>query len=82
MPIRLTKATEERIRQHLDRGGYETVSELLEQALDLLDAEEDWLLRNRQAIGTDLDESFAQDARGEGLSVDETRAILARRRRS
>lgn len=42
--------------------------------------QEDWLLRNKEAINADLDESFAQAARGEGYSTEDARALLALRR--
>ena len=83
MAITLDAAIEQRIQRQLDRGAFREPAELLAHALDLVEAEavqEDWLLRNKQAINADLDESFAQAARGEGYSLEEAEALLAGRR--
>jgi Arc/MetJ-type ribon-helix-helix transcriptional regulator len=83
MAITLDAATEERIQRQLDGGAFPGPTELLAHALDLLEEEkaaEDWLDRNMEAINADLEETFAQAARGEGLSAEESRADLARHR--
>ena len=80
MAITLDPATEQRIQHQLSRGAFAEPSELLAHALDLVEAEEDWLLRNKQAIQTHLKESFAQSERGETYSAEECRAMLAERR--
>jgi Arc/MetJ-type ribon-helix-helix transcriptional regulator len=83
MAITLDAAIEQRIQRQLDRGAFREPSELLAHALDLVEAEatqEDWLLRNKEAINADLDESFAQAARGEGYSLEVAKALLADRR--
>lgn len=49
---------------------------------ELINTSEDWPLRNKEAIREDLDESFAQAARGESYSLEETRNLLAERRAS
>jgi Arc/MetJ-type ribon-helix-helix transcriptional regulator len=82
MAITLDLKTEQRIQRQLDRGAFREPSELLQHALDLVEAEEDWLLRNRDAIDAGLDESFAQAARGEGYTLDEAKALLEERRAS
>jgi Arc/MetJ-type ribon-helix-helix transcriptional regulator len=78
MAITLDSATERHIQHQIDRGAYAEPAELIAHALDLLEAEEDWLLRNRDAINTNLNVSFAQAARGEGYSLDKVRTILVR----
>jgi len=83
MAITLDPATEQRVQQQLATGRFREPAELLAHALDLVEAEataEDWLLRNMDAINADLDESFAQAARGEGYSLEEAKALLAERR--
>ena len=85
MAIALDAAIEQRIQRQLDRGAFREPAELLAHALDLVEAQavhEDWLLRNKEAINTDLDLTFAQAARGEGHSPEESRALLAQRRAS
>jgi Arc/MetJ-type ribon-helix-helix transcriptional regulator len=91
MSLVLSPATEARIQAELATGRYAAPDELLNRALDSLQAErtvnepipkemEDWLLRNKEAINRDLDETFAQSERGEGYSPEESRALLARHR--
>jgi hypothetical protein len=83
MVITPDAATEQRIQRQLDRGTFREPADLLAHALDLVEAQnvmDDWLLRNKEAIQADLDESFAEEARGESYSPDEARAMLAERR--
>jgi Arc/MetJ-type ribon-helix-helix transcriptional regulator len=85
MAITLDADLEQRIQRQLDHGAFREPAELLAHALDLVEAEamqEDWLVRNKEAINADLDESFAQAARGEGYSPEESRALLDRHRSS
>ena len=79
MSLVLDPATEDRIQRQLVRGPYAEPAEVINRALDLLEAD-DWLLQNREAISADLEESSAQAARGEGYSPDEAVAFLAARR--
>ncbi len=80
MTITLDAATEQRIQRELARGNYRDPAELISHALDLVAAEEDWLLRNRDVINRDLDESFAQSERGEGFAEEDLRARMVARR--
>jgi Arc/MetJ-type ribon-helix-helix transcriptional regulator len=95
MTLVLDPATEARIQAELATGRYAAPDELLNRALDSLNASlqaesamneptpqemEDWLLRNKDAINAALDETFAQAERGEGYSPEESRALLARHR--
>jgi Arc/MetJ-type ribon-helix-helix transcriptional regulator len=82
MAITLDPMTEQRIQRQISRGAFAEPSELLAHALDLVEAEEDWLLRNKEAINADLDRTFAQAERGEGYSPEESRALLAQHRAS
>jgi len=80
MTVTLDPVTEERLQRELARGVYESPSELIAHALELVAAEEDWLIRNKQAIHSDLDRTFAQATRGEGHSPEESRVLLAQHR--
>jgi len=85
MAITLDAAIEQRIQRQFDRGTFREPAELLAHALDLVEAEaaeEDWLLRNKEAINADLDRTFAQAERGEGYSPEQSRALLAQHRAS
>ena len=82
MVITLDPEMEQRIQKQLLRGAFAEPAELLAHALDLVEAEEDWLLSNKEAINAGLDESFAQAARGEGYSLEEAKRLLLERRAS
>jgi len=58
-----------------------TLAPALEQRqLYLVEAEGDWLDRNREAIDAALEESFATKERGESYSPEESLALLAQNR--
>jgi Arc/MetJ-type ribon-helix-helix transcriptional regulator len=83
MTLTLDPATEQRLQRQLDHGTFRSSDDLLAHALDLVETQnvmDDWLLRYRAAIQRDLEESFAEEARGESYSPEEARAILAERR--
>jgi Arc/MetJ-type ribon-helix-helix transcriptional regulator len=80
MAITLDPATEQRIQREVERGHFASPDEVVSQALDLLDAERDWMSEDRQAIHDRIEESFAAAARGETYTPEQARAILAERR--
>jgi Arc/MetJ-type ribon-helix-helix transcriptional regulator len=80
MAIVVDRKTEQRIEREVARGAYRDSGELLAHALDLVEAEESWLTRNRCAIEERLAESFAQAERGEGYSVEQARELLRQHR--
>ncbi len=82
MSLALDPATEQRIQREIARGPYREPAELINRALDLLESQENWLLRNKDAINERLEESMAQAERGEVYSPEEARALLARDRQS
>ena len=82
MAITLDPVTEQRIQRQISRGAFAEPSELLAHALDLVEAEEDWLLQNKEAIKAALDQSFAEAGRGEGYSLEEVDEMMARRHSS
>ncbi len=65
MSLALDPQTEQRIQRHIDRGHFHDPSEVIDHALNLLDAQEEWLLRNNEAIGERIEQSAAQAERGE-----------------
>ena len=80
MAIALDPATEERIQREFARGHYGSPAEVIAQALDLLQAEEEWLERSKSALNARLQESMAQIDRGEGIPGDRLLEVLAERR--
>jgi len=76
MNLALDPATEQRIQREIDLGHFTEPAQVISRALDLLEAEEEWLLMNKQAISEHLEESFAQSERGEVHTPDEVLAIL------
>jgi antitoxin ParD1/3/4 len=81
MAITLDPATEQRIQHEVDRGLYATPDEVISQALDLLQAERDWVEIDKIALNTRLEESVAQIDRGEGIPGDQLLEALAERRK-
>jgi antitoxin ParD1/3/4 len=70
MAITLDPATEQRIQRELDRGHYASPAEVIAQALDLLEAEQQWLEISKSALNQRLGQSMAQIDRGEGIPGD------------
>jgi Arc/MetJ-type ribon-helix-helix transcriptional regulator len=82
MSLALDPATEQRIQREVARGPYREPAELINRALDLLESQENWLLRNRDAIHERLADSMAQAERGEVHSSEEVRSLLAADRKN
>ena len=80
MPLALDPATEQRIQRELARGPYREPAELINRALDLLEAQQDWLLQNRDPINRHIDQGMAEIGRGEGIPGDQVKERLAQRR--
>ena len=81
MAISLDPATEQRIQRELERGHFASPDEVVSQALDLLDAERDWMDMDKAALNARLEESIAQIERGDGVPGDRLLETLAERRK-
>ncbi len=81
MAISLDRSNEARIQRELSRGHFHNEQEIIAHALDLLDAQEEWLQENRNAIQRKIELSSAQVERGEYLSGAEAKKILSERKR-
>ena len=77
MNISVDEASEQRIRREIELGHFKNPEEVIAHALELLDAQETWLRENRDLIGLKIERSFSQIERGEGVSGEEARRILA-----
>jgi hypothetical protein len=82
MSLALDPATEQRIQRELDRGPYREAAELINHALDVLNAEESSILCNKAVLDQRLEESMAQIERGEGIPDHQLLQYLAAKRQS
>jgi len=82
MALHLDPATEARLQRQLERGSYSAPADVINHALDLLEAEEGALPARRAAIILRLEESIAQAQRGETFSPEEVRDRLAKQRQA
>jgi len=68
---------EELIQQRLRSGAFESVEDVLFDALEMQSERELWLEENKEAINAKIDRGLAQLDRGEGIPGDQLRARLA-----
>src|SRR5882762_592728 len=65
------------IQQRLHSGAFESVEDVLFDALEIQSEREVWLKENKEAINAKIDRGLAQLDRGEGIPGDELRPRLA-----
>ena len=65
------------IQQRLHSGAFESVEDVLFDALEIQSEREAWLQENKEGINTEIDRGLAQLDRGEGIPGDELRTSLA-----
>jgi antitoxin ParD1/3/4 len=65
------------IRQRLHSGAFESVEDVLFDALEMQSEREAWLQENKEAINAKIDRGLAQLDRGEGIAGDQLRTRLA-----
>jgi Arc/MetJ-type ribon-helix-helix transcriptional regulator len=82
MNIAIDPTAEERIQLELDRGHYSQPGEVIAHALNLLQAEQEWLETSKFALNARFEESMAQIERGEGIAGDRILEVLAERRKA
>ena len=80
MNVSVDETSEQRIRREIELGHFKNPEEVIAHALELLDSEETWFSQNRDQIRLKIERSFAQIERGEGVTADEARRILAARK--
>src|SRR5712691_11501970 len=76
MTIQLRPELEQLIQKDIERGGYQSVEQFVERAIQLLHDEEHLLQENRAAIHEAIGEGLAQLDRGEGVPGDVSRTCL------
>jgi antitoxin ParD1/3/4 len=78
MTIEITRPEiEELIQQRLRSGAFESVEDVLIDALEAQREGEVWLQENKDAIQQKIERGLAQLDRGEGIPGDQLRARLA-----
>ena len=65
------------IQQRLHSGAFESVEDVLFDALEMQSEREVWLQENKEAINAKIERGLAQLDRGEGLTGDQLRTRLA-----
>jgi antitoxin ParD1/3/4 len=80
MTFQLPPEDEKLIQKRLESGAFRSVAEVIHDALASQDAEADWLAQNREAINERIGRGLAQLDRGEGVSGEEARTRLQRRK--
>jgi len=81
MAIVLNPEQEQRVNEALRSGGYSNAQEVLDRALEMLHAQEEWFTENREDIAAAIDEGLDQAARGELIGGDEVRTRMAARKK-
>jgi len=76
MTIKLKPEDEQLIQKRLQSGAFASAEEVVHDALESLDAEDEWARQNRQAIQDKIDRAFDQFERCEGLTAEESLARL------
>jgi antitoxin ParD1/3/4 len=65
------------IQQRLHSGAFESVEDVLIDALEMQSEREVWLQENKEAINAKIERGLAQLDRGEGIAGDQLRTRLA-----
>ena len=80
MNVSVDETSEQRIKRQIELGHFKNPEEVIDHALELLDAQETWLHDNRDLIRLKIEHSFSQIEPGEGITGDEARRILEARK--
>jgi len=78
MTVTFDAATEARIQQQIDCGNYRDPSEVVAHAVGLIATENDFFLRNKEAMLERLEESMEQAERGQTIPGEQVREMVAR----
>jgi antitoxin ParD1/3/4 len=65
------------IRQRLQSGAFESVEDVLFDALEMQSEREAWLQENKEAVNAKIERGLAQLDRGEGIPGDQLRTRLS-----
>ena len=76
MHVILTAELKRLVQQKVDSGDYASASEVVREALQLLDAYDELQKRRVEDLGRKIDEGIAQLDRGEGIPGEDSRRRL------
>jgi Arc/MetJ-type ribon-helix-helix transcriptional regulator len=76
MTVQLTPEQEHRVVEALRSGAYSSTDEVIDRALEVLHAQDDWLAAHRQEIDAKIRMSIEELENGKGISEDELDAYL------
>jgi putative addiction module CopG family antidote len=82
MTIELRPDLEALIEKDVQRGPYRSANEFVEQAVQLLHAQEEWLAENRAEVAARIEEGYTAAKRGELIDGDQIRAGMKERKRA
>jgi len=82
MTIRLKPELEALIQKDVERGPYRSADEFVEQAVQLLHEQEQWLADNHADIAAKIEKGYASAERGELLDSDQVRAQIDKRKQA
>jgi Arc/MetJ-type ribon-helix-helix transcriptional regulator len=80
MTVILSPEQERRLAELLRTGAYQNAEQILDHALEMLRAQEEWLAENRDRIAAAIELGFAEAERGELIDGDEIRSRMAARK--
>jgi putative addiction module CopG family antidote len=80
MTITLRPEHEKAIAQAIQSGAYQSPDEVIARTVEVLRSEDEWLAQNKEAINEKIERGMAQIDRGEGISCEELRGHLEKRK--
>ena len=82
MPINLKPEHERLVDKAIKSGAYDDADQVIEQALQMLFTQDEWLRNQRHDIAAKIDRGLAQFEKGEFFSSDEARAEIQKRKKA
>ena len=82
MTVNLSPDQERRLADVVRSGAYRDAEQVLDRALEMLRAQEEWLAENRDGIAAAIEAGIADSESGELIDVDEVRSRMAARKRA
>ena len=82
MTIRLRPELEALIQKDVERGPYRSADEFVEQAVQMLHEQEQWLADHHTDIAAKIEEGYASAERGELLDPEQVRAQIDERKQA